>query len=160
MAYGSLELGVQTNPPPLSYFLSRYIFTTATETNLGKLPFCLLSSQRGRIKNNQSLCSRLFSLRSPATSFLRDGLSDFAFKDRGENTFLCQLWEGLLLIPSPASLGCCAVRCGARSSPRAMLRSSKAIPIRHLARGYLKAPAQEILKVREISGVALCYCDA
>lgn len=45
------------------------------------------------------------------------------------------------------SLGYCAVGLGGCSGPGAGLRSCKEVPIGHLAWGYLKDPAQEILKV-------------
>ena len=45
------------------------------------------------------------------------------------------------------SLGYCAVGLGGCSGPRAGLRSCKEVPVGHLAWGYLKDPAQEILKV-------------
>ena len=45
------------------------------------------------------------------------------------------------------SLGYCAVGLGGCSGPRAWLRPCKEVPIGHLAWGYLKDPAQEILKV-------------
>lgn len=67
---GSLELWVRMNFPWVTF--CQDIFIIATETKLGKLPFPLWSSGRGGIKNNPSLCSRLFCCMSPTTSHLRD----------------------------------------------------------------------------------------
>ncbi|KAF6120750.1 ORMDL sphingolipid biosynthesis regulator 2 [Phyllostomus discolor] len=44
------------------------------------------------------------------------------------------------------SLGYCAVGLGSCSGPRARMRSCKEVPIGHLSWGYLKDPAQKVLK--------------